>query len=393
MTAREFACAVSRRVARTAASVAVWSGFVAAPSAAQAPSEVRFEIGAAQVRQFARDTRSAALLGILWRESDVHFASLLSVAATYTRDSLSAMQGIGALLWRPSPDSRFVSEAGAALANYGVTTLDRGANFSGWMRQRIAVGDGGVFAGGSLAQTTRDGFYAHATLVEAGGWYRFGNLVASASLGRRRTDDEPLMIASGIFLSRPALSYDLTDANVAAHFESGRFSLDASQTWRGGSGATSTSQSALFWTAGWELTSRVGVQLNGGRQLADPAHGSPDATLYSAVLRYTLRTPPSDIAGTNIKSSSRLLPTPDGTLLSVVVSAPDSVTVEIAGSFSGWDPVPLQKTPSGWQMQVILKPGRYRVAIRYDGGAWRAPGNLGRVKDDFDGESGIIIVP
>jgi hypothetical protein len=102
---------------------------------------------------------------------------------------------------------------------------------------------------------------------------------------------------------------------------------------------------------------------------------------------------PADVVGTSITSAARLLPTPDGTLLTVLVNAPDSVIVEIAGSFSGWDPVPITKTPSGWQMQVVLKPGRYRVAIRYDGGAWRAPGNLGRVKDDFDGESGIIIVP
>jgi hypothetical protein len=115
--------------------------------------------------------------------------------------------------------------------------------------------------------------------------------------------------------------------------------------------------------------------------------------LYSAVLRYALRPPPTDAIGTGISSSARLLPTPDGVLLTVLINAPESVLVEVAGSFSGWDPVPITKTPSGWQMQVILKPGRYRVAVRYDGGPWRAPGNLGRVKDDFDGESGIIIIP
>ncbi len=393
MIAREVACALSRNVARTAASVAVWGGFIAAPAAAQAPNELRLEIGAAQVQQFARDTRSAALLGILWRESDVHFASMLSAAATYTRDSLSAMQGIGALFWRPSPESRFLTESGAAIANYGVTTLARGGNFSGWLRQRIALGDGGVWAGGSLAQTKRDDYDAHATSVEAGGWYRFSDVTASASLARRRTDDEPLMIASGIFLTRVADLYDLTDAALSAHYERGRLSLDASQLWRAGGGATTASQSAFFWTAGWELNPRFAVAVSGGRQLSDPSRGSPDVNLYSAVLRYALRTTPADVIGTNITSSARLLSTPDGTLLTVLVNAPDSVIVEMTGSFSGWEPVPLTRTPSGWQMQVILQPGRYRVAIRYDGGPWRAPGNLGRIKDDFDGESGLIIIP
>ena len=398
MNARAVACARSCRMARSAAFVAVWSGFfaigVCTAAAAQAPGEVRLELGAAQVQQFARDTRRAALLSILWRESDVNFTSLLSAAATYTRDSLSAMQGVGELFWRPNPESHFLTEVGAALANYGVATLDRGGNFNGWLRQRFAIGDGGLWAGGSLAQTKRDDFAAHATLVEAGGWYRInGNVTASGSLARRRTDDAPLMFASGTFLTRVANSYDLTDASLAARIESGRFSLDAAQFWRSGAGATVVNQSAVFWTAGWELNPRFAVAVSGGRQLSDPSRGSPDVTLYSVVLRYSRRTTPSDIAGTSITSSARLLPTPDGTLLTIVVSAPDSVIVEIAGSFSGWDPVPMTKTPSGWQMQVILKPGRYRVAIRYDGGAWRAPGNLGRVKDDFDGESGIIIVP
>jgi hypothetical protein len=382
---------------RSAALLAVCGGAYAAgasPAAAQSPSEVRIELGAAQVQQFARGARNAALLSLVWRESDVRFASRLSAAASYTGDSLSAMQGVGELFFRPNQESRFLSEVGGSIANYGLEPLARGGNANGWLRQRVAIGDGGIWAGGSLALTKRNDFDAHATLVEAGGWYRINsNVTASGSLARRRTDDAPLMFASGIFLSRVASSYDLTDASLAARIESGRFSLDAAQSWRTGTGATFVDQTALFLTAGWELNPHFAVSVSGGRQLSDPSRGSPDVTLYSAVLRYALRTAPTDVVGTGITSSARLLQSPDGTLLTVLVNAADSVIVEIAGSFSGWVPVPLTKTPSGWQMQVILKPGRYRVAIRYNGGAWRAPGNLGRVKDDFDGESGIIIVP
>jgi hypothetical protein len=224
-------------MARSAACLALWSGSLAVGGsttvAAQASSEVRVELGAALVQQFARDMRRAALMSVLWRESDVHFASLLSAAVTYTRDSLSAMQGSGELFWRPNPDGRFVTEVGGSLTNYGITTLGRGGNFDAWLRQRMVIGDGGIWAGGSLAQTVRDVFAAHATHVEAGGWYRLNNnLTASGSLARRRTDDAPLMFASGIFLKRDANNYDLTDASLAAHIESGRFSLDAAQLWR-----------------------------------------------------------------------------------------------------------------------------------------------------------------
>ena len=46
----------------------------------------------------------------------------------------------------------------------------------------------------------------------------------------------------------------------------------------------------------------------------------------------------------------------------VRVTAPDSQRVEVAGSFSGWEPVPLRRTADGWEAQVTLGSGRHRVA-------------------------------
>ena len=88
-----------------------------------------------------------------------------------------------------------------------------------------------------------------------------------------------------------------------------------------------------------------------------------------------------------------ITPNPAGATLVVVVNASAEHRIEVAGSFSGWEPVPLVRTAGGWEASVALGSGAHRVAVRVDGGAWRAPANLGKVKDGFGGTSGIIVVP
>jgi len=40
-----------------------------------------------------------------------------------------------------------------------------------------------------------------------------------------------------------------------------------------------------------------------------------------------------------------------------------------------------------------LPPGSHRVAVRINGGAWRAPRGLVAVPDDFGGTVGVVVVP
>ncbi|MBI1808853.1 MAG: hypothetical protein HYR75_03070 [Gemmatimonadetes bacterium] len=375
--------------------VIAWALLAAAWRAvgAQSPQDVQLDAGYARVQQRARDERGAGILGVTWRVSDLRVSSLLSAALTNTGDSLAAGQILGAIAMRPTSARWAVLEAGAGLNIFGITNSGRGGNFSGYLRPRVSFGDGGAWVGVSDGSTVRDGNPSHGTTVEAGGWYRLGDVTATASFSRLRTDDWPLLEAAGIYLSRPALMADMDDATVGLHYARGRFTADLANSWREGRRASPVSQEALLWSASWAFTDRVALALSGGRMLADPVRGTPDASLTMAVLRFTWRPKESEADVPGVASYARVAPQAGGAMLLLAIVAPSSVAVDVAGDFSNWEPTPLVRTPNGWEFQTFLKPGRHRVAVRYDGGPWRAPGNLARMKDEFDGEYGLIIVP
>jgi hypothetical protein len=43
--------------------------------------------------------------------------------------------------------------------------------------------------------------------------------------------------------------------------------------------------------------------------------------------------------------------------------------------------------------RLTLPTGTHRVAVRVNGGAWRAPRGLAAVADDFGGQAGVVVVP
>jgi len=54
--------------------------------------------------------------------------------------------------------------------------------------------------------------------------------------------------------------------------------------------------------------------------------------------------------------------------------------------------VPVSYKGDVWEAQIRVPPGRHRLAYRVDGGTWKAPANLGKLKE-FGGEVGLIVVP
>ncbi|MFI5311445.1 MAG: glycogen-binding domain-containing protein [Gemmatimonadales bacterium] len=360
---------------------------------AQTGSEVRIEGGVAQLRQFGRDERGAFVLGAVWRETDRRLATLVSGEFTYAGDSLSAAQGIAALAWRPSNGSAWHTEGGVTGAVFGVYDLGRGGNESVYARERLVLDGGSLWAGGFAGHTGRDGRSWHSTDIDIGGAVRSGGLEGSLSFARLRTNDWPLMEASGIFLQSDAASHNIQDATLAAHYARGPLTIGASHTWRGGLRQTTATQTAFAWSAEYVLTSRFAVAVGGGRQLADPIRGTPDAHITSALVRVAVLPWRAANPADALVASARLAGTAGGAVLIVHVVAADSARVEVAGSFSAWEPVALRRTPDGWEAQVPLGPGTHRVAVRINGGPWRAPANLGKVRDEFGGEAGIVVVP
>jgi hypothetical protein len=74
------------------------------------------------------------------------------------------------------------------------------------------------------------------------------------------------------------------------------------------------------------------------------------------------------------------------------VHAPAAARVEIAGDFSGWQPVVLTRVGGGWWAgQVTLPPGTQQLAVRADGGAWLVPPGLPAITDEFGGSVGLLV--
>ena len=363
---------------------------------AQSTREVRADAGAAQVQQTGRSTRDAAgVFGISWREGTPLFASQLSAAVTMAGDSSSAAQAALAAAWRPVEQSSWQTEGGMATAAFGASILARGGSFSGFLRERLAIDVGGVWAGGAFGGTSRDNLASHSTALEIGAWWREGGFEASAALSRVRSDDHPLLEAAGIFLSDSA-TYDFIDLTTELRWERGPLLLDATGAFRNGTHLTATSQAAFYLSAIWTLSPRYSLAVGTGRILADPVRGVPDMQITSAAIRVALMPPRVAGPASNLPrgaSFATLTPKSSGALLVVRVVADDTTQVEVAGTFSDWKPVPLTRTSDGWEAEIALPPGRHRVAVRINGGPWQAPRGTARVKDEFGGEAGLIVVP
>jgi hypothetical protein len=82
-----------------------------------------------------------------------------------------------------------------------------------------------------------------------------------------------------------------------------------------------------------------------------------------------------------------------GGILEVRVFANEALEIIIAGDFSDWRPIRMEREAGVWVARVRLTTGKYRVAVQVDGGDWRAPRNLARVRDDFGGEAGLVVIP
>lgn len=77
-----------------------------------------------------------------------------------------------------------------------------------------------------------------------------------------------------------------------------------------------------------------------------------------------------------------------------VVHMPDAREVDVAGSFSGWRNIRMQKTgDSGyWQLSMPLKDGEYSYTFIVDGQQMADPTAGMKQKDDFGGENSILKV-
>jgi len=156
--------------------------------------------------------------------------------------------------------------------------------------------------------------------------------------------------------------------------------------------------------AAWWVTPHLAVTAAAGRDLADLARGLPDTRYLTLALRARLphaasrgraagplpratATAPDAVAQVIVERGASA-----GTTL-VVTTGTGVSRVELAGTFTAWEPVLLTRDATGaWRFAGDLPAGPHRLMVRVDGGAWQAPANLPALEDEL-GRVGVVTIP
>lgn len=158
------------------------------------------------------------------------------------------------------------------------------------------------------------------------------------------------------------------------------------------------------------LAGSLTLVLAGGRYPTDPARGSISGRYGSVALRFMARprTRPAARRATGRASrsgsASHASPLDEtGARLAVRAGASGAVrlrvhaartsSVEVAGDFTDWSPVPLSRTGPGlWEITLVIPAGVHRINVRLDRGSWLVPLGTTPAADDFGTETGLFVV-
>ena len=363
---------------------------------AQAPPEVRLEAGYARVAQQqvgARDvTSDAALFAVFWRRPADRWTLFTSANLTYARDSLAAAQGVAAFAFPWTNIERLRTDIGAAGARFSLRSAGTGGNANVFARQHYVRDHGGAWIGAAGGITGRDGSHSASRVADIGAWGRYRFLYGSASVSRQNSNDWLLLATSGVYGTPFDQYFVLEDGQLALQARHGPHELSATWTQRRGVVGAEFYVVAFSASGVLQLNDRVAFLASAGRQLSDPLRGLPQADIATASIRVSVG--PKPLVRQRSAVGEATVERRDGqTELVVRIVASDTLTVEVAGDFSDWQPLPLERDGNQWIARVVLPPGKYHLGIRANHGTWRAPRNLARVHDDFGGESGLIVIP
>jgi hypothetical protein len=142
------------------------------------------------------------------------------------------------------------------------------------------------------------------------------------------------------------------------------------------------------WSAGAGAAVGPGIELQlGGRGNAfDPLYLSATETSYWAGL--SLRVGGGRGLGAPVPARSR-----DGRAVVALPARDAKGRPSIAGDFTGWKPVPMQRDGSRWTYTVKLEPGAYHYAFVAEDGTWFVPQSVaGRQDDGMGGHVAVLVV-
>lgn len=168
-------------------------------------------------------------------------------------------------------------------------------------------------------------------------------------------------------------------------------------------GALSTSAAVRWWRspAGTEF----GYQVDGalalspdiialasvGRTVADPRFGTAGSFAASLGLSWRL----AERSPAPPRRAAEVVGPVDGARrVRFRLRSPDAEQVAVAGSFSGWNLLPLQRRGDEWTLEIELPPGTYQYAFLVDGASWTLPPEAtGIVDDGWGRKNATLVVP
>lgn len=193
------------------------------------------------------------------------------------------------------------------------------------------------------------------------------------------------------------------DALLSLHRRATTWDIGASVGLRGGSQLPSLPANRSVWgsvaVTRW-LRPGIGVNASVGTYPVDFTQGYPGGQFVSLSLRLSSIRPARD----NIVSRPAYEPASSdltafevrriaGDSYRLRVRAPSARTVELAGDFTRWAAVKMDRQADGWWSTTVSIVSRTNeVNVRLDGGKWRVPPGLPPLVDEFGGTSGLLIL-
>lgn len=116
--------------------------------------------------------------------------------------------------------------------------------------------------------------------------------------------------------------------------------------------------------------------------------------LYLSVARTTWNVGYSLRLGRQVATSALAPDVRRGTLILRLPRTDDGAAPAVAGEFSDWQPLPMQRSGDDWIIEISPGPGVYRFAFVAPDGEWFVPeGYPGRMDDDMGGHVAVVVVP
>lgn len=256
------------------------------------------------------------------------------------------------------------------------------------MNQR-AGGFAGLGGGGTWDGTT----WRRLLLGELGGWIQHSSGLAQLTITPVAVDDSIRYLDGQLTLSRSFQAFDIS----------------AIAGGRGGGQNPGVATRARSWgslsATAW-VSPRLAIVAGAGTYPVDPTQGFPGGRYLSFSARIATSNrriailPARDsapVAGAVLEPVSAIeefaaIREVSGSV-SIRLKVPAARLVEITGDFSGWTPIRLEAAQEGWwATRLRLRPGRYEMNVRVDGGAWLVPPGVLALRDEFGGSTGLLLI-